>query len=144
MTLVHVGSRANRTQNWEILVLVVVLASESKALYHMNAQRDLKFALDCACGFRVGFLWCHRLGVGIALEATFATVSPYFKRLCNAICCVFKKHQLNSKNNDPVLLLKTIFTVNPLFLTPSLISPRPFQGKKVNKPPSSPLIILHW
>ena len=53
--------------------------------------------------------------VAIALEATCATISPYFKRLCNAICCVFKNHQLNSKNNDPVLLLETIFTVNPLF-----------------------------
>ena len=31
------GSRASNTQNWEILVLVVVLASESKALYYMNA-----------------------------------------------------------------------------------------------------------
>ena len=53
--------------------------------------------------------------VAMALEVTCATISPYFKRLCNAICCVFKKHQLNSKNNDPVLLLKSIFTVNPLF-----------------------------
>ena len=51
------------------------MGSDVCKFLNVNALRDLKSALDCACGFRLGFLWSHRLGVAIALEATCATLT---------------------------------------------------------------------
>ena len=42
----------------------------------MSAFRDLTFSLYCSCGFRVGFLWSHRLGVAIDCK----TVRMRFKK----------------------------------------------------------------
>ena len=103
----------------------------------------------------------------------FSLLCWNFWSTCFEIWCwnlsrkAFLDHQngfTNSQNSGPILSLGDVnqhiyykYNVYPLLSPPSQISPLPlisapppFQGKKVNKPPvsikppSPPLIILHW